>query len=56
MKGEQDMERLDTAKKSVKMEMCCVLWTKGLENGHTCGVEWNELVRGKGGLVGGGIK
>ena len=46
------MEKLDTTKKSVKMEMCCVLWTKGLENGHTCGVEWNELVRGKGGVGG----
>ncbi len=56
LKGEQDMERLDTAKKTVKMEMCCVLCTEGLENGHTCGVEWNELVIGRGGLVGGGIK
>ena len=23
---------------------------------HTCGVEWNEMVRGRGGLVGGGIE
>ena len=23
---------------------------------HTCGVEWNEMVRGRGGLVGGGIR
>ena len=36
LKGEQDMEKLDTVEKSVKMEMCCVLWTKGLENEHAC--------------------
>ena len=52
LKGEKDMEKLDTTKKSVKMGICCVLWAKGLEKGHTCGVEWNELVQGKGGVGG----
>ena len=31
LKGEQDMEKLDTAKKSVRKEMYCVLCTKGLK-------------------------
>ena len=41
LKGEQDMEKLDTAKKSVRKEMYCVLCTKDLEKWAymRCGVE-----------------
>ena len=46
------MEILDTAKKTVKIQMLCVLWTKGLENGHTC---WcgMERIGAREGVVGG---
>ena len=32
MKGKKDMEKLDTAEKSVRKEMYCVLCSKGLKN------------------------
>ena len=55
MKGKKDMEKLDTAEKSVRKEMYCVLCSKGLKNRHACGVEWKEMVRRRGGLVGGAM-
>ena len=55
MKGKKDMEKLDTAEKSVRKEMYCVLCSKGLKNRHACGVESKEMVRRRGGLVGGAM-
>ena len=34
----------------------CVVYEEFGEMRHTCGVERNEMVRGRGGLVGGGIR
>ena len=34
----------------------CVVYEEFGEMRHTCGVGWNEMVRGRGGLVGGGIR